>query len=120
MIEECWFIEGKRVGPFLLGKRVYHSFGSTTSVNFDWNEAVSKKVLGFYHTHPFGEPFLSDEDITTMKAWVRAEGRPLICGVICSGVQSCWIFYRKGKYICYRKIPSFLNRSLYMGWVTSK
>lgn len=118
--EKCWFLVGKKIGQFYVGKIVYHSQGNTLKVDFDWESAVNERVLGFYHTHIDGLPYLSDEDETTMRAWVRSEGRSMLCGVITDESQSCWIFYRRAKSIRYMRMISFLLGNLFIGWFKEK
>jgi proteasome lid subunit RPN8/RPN11 len=36
-------------------------------------------VVGFYHTHPSGLAAPSVRDVRTMRAWVSAFGKPLLC-----------------------------------------
>jgi hypothetical protein len=119
-VEKCWFLIGRHIGKYYIGKLLYHSKGGTLNVKFDWEEAVKTSVLGFYHTHIDGDPYLSDEDETTMKAWVRAEGRPMLCGVITETSQSCWIFYRKGKSVRHMRMVSILLGNIFIGWKKHK
>jgi proteasome lid subunit RPN8/RPN11 len=42
-------------------------------------EERRQDVLGFFHTHPDGPPRPSSRDIRTMRAWVGAFGKPLVC-----------------------------------------
>jgi hypothetical protein len=63
----------------------YLSHGSPGSVDFDWEKAWDDKaIVGWRHTHPgvkFDTP--SSVDDRTMTSWVKALGRPVVCGVTC-------------------------------------
>jgi len=58
--------------------------GSPASVEFDaaWvlgREESRGDVVGFYHTHPCGQPGPSQRDLRTMRAWAGSFGKPLLC-----------------------------------------
>jgi proteasome lid subunit RPN8/RPN11 len=97
-IEECWFIYGIRVGRKIFGYKVYHASGTSGHVDFDWEKAMNPRLLGWLHTHPTGfGPHPSETDESTMRGWVRAKNKPLICGITCDG-QTLWHeYYRDGK-----------------------
>ena len=97
-----------------MGLLEHHSIGGSALVEFDWKEAVDKSVLGFYHTHAAGIPYLSSEDETTMKAWVCSEGRPMLCGVVSEGEHTCWLFYRREGKIRYRQIHASVFGPLFI------
>ena len=119
-VEKCWFIGGLNFKNFYIGKLYHHSDGTTLSVDFDWKMAVKNTVLGFYHTHIDGDPYLSNEDTTTMRTWVISEGRPMICGVMSGNSQACWLFYRKNKSIRYRRIRGFLFGNFFIAYKGDK
>lgn len=56
-----------------------------TGVDFDYKKVMEYEdnpdfeVLGFYHTHPPLQVFMSYTDVETMKAWVKCLGRSLFC-----------------------------------------
>jgi proteasome lid subunit RPN8/RPN11 len=58
--------------------------GEIASVHFDAAGVLSREekngdVVGFYHTHPAGEPTPSQRDLRTMRAWAGSFGKPLLC-----------------------------------------
>ena len=58
--------------------------GSPADVEFDadWvldREETRGDVVGFYHTHPSGQPNPSERDLRTMRAWAGSFGKPLLC-----------------------------------------
>lgn len=93
-MEECWFIYGMKIGPCWVGRLKYHSRGTVASVDFDWSKAANVTIIGFYHSHPGGRPSPSTRDDRTMSAWVRAEGRPLLCGIFSNNLQQCFVYKR--------------------------
>lgn len=94
--EECWFIRGWKFGPYYLGWLDWHSKGTVASVDFDWEKAMKGNILGFYHSHPLGMTSPSTRDDRTMGAWVRAEGRSLLCGIFSGKDQACYRYDREG------------------------
>lgn len=103
IMEECWFIYGKKIGSCWIGRLKYHSRGAAASVDFDWSLATNKNIIGFYHSHPGGCPEPSTRDDKTMSAWVRAEGRSLLCGIFGHRDHKCYV-YRKnnhGNMVCF-------------------
>ena len=113
--DDCWFLHGFELGPFYVGRLEYHSSGNGCNVDFDWSEAVRDSLLGFYHSHGGGDPYISAEDESTMKCWVRSEGRPMLCGVISGNKQRCWVFYRKKGTIRYCSIQSIIVGPVFIG-----
>lgn len=83
--EECWIIYGFETNKYMYGFLNYESIGSFGSVNFDWEKIFSRRkhLLGFLHTHPSGIKDPSGIDYKTMCSWVKALGKPLICGIKC-------------------------------------
>lgn len=82
--ERCWTIVGCRQGRFWYGRRRRPAAGDCTKVEFDgaWSllrEETRGDVVGFYHTHPAGPASPSQRDVRTMRAWVEAFGKPLLC-----------------------------------------
>ena len=93
-IEECWFIYGIWIGrSSFIGHLVHHSAGTSGSVDFDWKESMSPRLLGWLHSHPpsFGVG-PSDTDESAMRGWVRARNDKLICG-ISSMEHFNWLLY---------------------------
>jgi hypothetical protein len=41
-----------------------------------------------------------------MKAWVIAEGKPMICGIFCDGSDYAYIYFKEGKEIMCRTLES--------------
>jgi len=89
--EDCWFVYGMKVGSLYVGRCVHHSQGSAGGVDFDWELAWKKKPIGWFHSHP-GEKFTqpSSTDHKTMRSWVRAFGRPVLCGISCGTDFECY------------------------------
>jgi len=113
--EECWIIYGYKWGGSMYGLMKYESEGSPGSVDFNWQKVVqdAKKILGFNHTHPSGYSSPSDIDDNTMIGWVKALGKPLLCGIESGGTQRIYLYERKnGKVICqelnFKKIGNFI------------
>ena len=131
-VESVWFLYGVRVGGIYAGYLVYQGDGTVVSVEFDWSAAFFKKLgvnesdsrlLGFYHTHPGGRPAPSATDIETMDSWVKAEGRPMLCGIRSGDDQACYLFRRASEDMSdplsaktkYKKIRSILRGNLFLG-----
>jgi proteasome lid subunit RPN8/RPN11 len=84
VVEQCWTLVGQRRGRIWLCRRLRHVSGEQASVRFDGLWALEREethgdVVGFLHTHPDGPATPSDRDVPTMRAWVRAFGKPLLC-----------------------------------------
>lgn len=92
--EECWFLFGIKIRNFYVGYLKYHSKGGMGSVSFEWEDALKGKLIGFYHTHPCGDPYPSSTDDGTMKTWVKSEGKPMLCGIKSRGKQACFLYRR--------------------------
>ena len=94
--ETCWFIYGFKIKRVYFGIMVKQSTGGPASVDFDWRKVFRqrKALIGFFHTHPDGVDDLSQIDHRTMRGWVTALGKPLLCGIKESG-QTQMIFYHK-------------------------
>ena len=106
--EECWIIYGYEWEDDKYGLLVYESEGTAASVDFDWEKVIknAKIVQGFNHTHPGGHPSPSDIDDNTMKGWVKALGKSLLCGIKSNDEQRMYLYERaeEGIVIC-REIP---------------
>lgn len=113
-VEYCWFLKGINMGPFYFGCRIFHSIGTMAGVEFKWQEAIG--ILGFYHTHPYGFDDLSNEDITTMNAWVKAEGRSLLCGINSGNKKTCWRFFRQNDRIIYNRVKFLFLGPFFIGF----
>jgi len=105
--EECWIIYGYKWRESMYGWMKYESKGNPGSVDFDWKKVFknSKKILGFSHTHPGGFPSPSSLDDTTMIGWVKALGKPLLCGIESNGIQKMYLYERINGEVKYREIP---------------
>ena len=55
-------------------------------------EEARGDVIGFCHTHPAGPDALSRRDVRTMRAWVQAFGKPLLCLVQMPGKVAAFRF----------------------------
>lgn len=58
--------------------------GRPASVEFDGPAVLEREerkgdVIGFLHTHPNSDAEPSRRDLRTMRAWVSAFGKPLLC-----------------------------------------
>ncbi len=94
--EECFFLYGLKIFGFYFGLLRHHSVGKRSEVRFNWKKvAKAHFLLGFFHSHPPGCFYCSERDKETMNAWVRAEGRPLICGIICEDKHLTYLFHRQ-------------------------
>jgi len=84
VVEQCWTLLGERRGRVWLCRRRKPIQGERTSVHFDGQWVLQREekhgdVVGFLHTHPDGPNEPSRRDVTTMRAWRRAFGKPLLC-----------------------------------------
>ena len=84
IVEEYWTLVGNRRGPIWYARRIDHRMGEAANVRFDGlgvlrREESRRDVLGFFHTHPDGQPVPSARDVRTMRAWCSAFGKPLWC-----------------------------------------
>ena len=110
--ERCWLLKGRRHCKWAYGQFIYESSGSPSSVHFDWKRVYKIKddIIGFNHTHPGGLSVPSTLDDKTMAGWVKALGKPLVCGIK-SDKQEFYVYERnpsdKYKIIC-RKVPFLL------------
>jgi hypothetical protein len=118
-VEECWFIYGLRLGSIYLGFLKYHSKGTAGSVDFDWHKALTPLLIGWYHSHP-GRKFLTPSSIDdrTMRSWIKATNKKLLCGIFCQDEQRCYCYYKDGmdddrESVIYRK-PVRANFSGFM------
>ncbi len=81
-IEACGFLLGKRMGEIGVVERVYRSKNilnssfeyqidlQTQLEIFEMAESMGLEVIGFYHSHPYWEPFWSNLDEERSKLWV--------------------------------------------------
>jgi hypothetical protein len=75
---------GRRRGRIWYARRIGRCRGEPASVAFDGpavlkREERQRDVIGFLHTHPTFEATPSRRDLDTMRAWVSAFGKPLLC-----------------------------------------
>ena len=96
-VEECWFVYGIKVLGRFFGFKVYHSSGTPGSVEFKWERALLKYMVGWVHTHPPGFNYVSGTDDKTMKGWSIALGKPLLCAVSCDGGVKAWQYWKETK-----------------------
>jgi proteasome lid subunit RPN8/RPN11 len=126
-LEEVWFLFGFRIHNLFFGFTVYQNKGEVAHVTFDWKKAFSflpflkdanKFLLGFYHTHPGGDPSPSTTDTETMGTWVKALGKRTLCGIKSGNVQKCYLYQRvsdKSPDIKYKKIKSVWINNFFYG-----
>ena len=82
--EHAWILVGRRKGRVWYARRIGRYAGEPASVEFDGaavlvREERKRDVVGFLHTHPVSEATPSRRDLDTMRAWVSAFGKPLLC-----------------------------------------
>jgi hypothetical protein len=82
--EQCWVLVGRRQGRIWYARRVGRSRGEPAEVEFDGPAVLAREerrrdVVGFLHTHPSSAAVPSRRDLATMRAWVSAFGKPLLC-----------------------------------------
>jgi proteasome lid subunit RPN8/RPN11 len=82
--EQCWALIGQHRGPIWFARRLGRWTGQPDRVEFDAaavlrREEQRRDVVGFLHTHPHCAARPSQRDIDTMRAWVSAFGKPLVC-----------------------------------------
>jgi len=105
--EDCWIIYGHKWGKNLYGVLRYESEGEPSSVNFDWEKVSknAKNIIGFCHTHPGGYLSPSPIDDITMAGWVKALGKPLICGIKVRNEIRIYVYERSRESVKgYRKV----------------
>ena len=83
-VEEAWVLVGRRRGRVWLMRKIGYAAGSVVSVEFHGASALVREerkgdVVGFLHTHPSSTAQPSRRDLVTMRAWVAAFGKPLLC-----------------------------------------
>jgi proteasome lid subunit RPN8/RPN11 len=81
--ENCWIIYGFRTKKYLYGFLIHEAIGTPGSVNFDWEKVFKRRkiFLGVHHTHPDNYCTPSSTDNTTLIGWVKALGKPIVCGI---------------------------------------
>lgn len=82
--EACWVLIGRRRGRVWHARLATYSVGRPTTVEFDAASVLEREelrgdVVGFCHTHPSSPAIPSERDLKTMRAWVSAFGKPLLC-----------------------------------------
>ena len=128
--EEVWFLYGIRIFNFFFGFTVYQNKGEVAYVTFDWKKAFSflpfikdanKFLIGFYHTHPGGDPAPSSTDTSTMNSWVKALGKKALCGIRSGNKQKCYLYMRvseRSSEVKYKRINSVLFENIFIGKYT--
>jgi len=126
-VEEVWFLFGIRIFNLFFGFTVYQNSGEVAHVDFNWKKAFSflpflkdsnKFLIGFYHTHPGGDPYPSTTDTETMGTWVIALGKPTLCGIRSGNDQRCYLYKRvaaDSSDIKYKKISSVWYKNFFCG-----
>lgn len=82
--EQCWVLVGQRRGRVWYTRRIGRCSGDPAEVEFDGPAVLAREerrrdVVGFLHTHPSSAAVPSRRDLATMRAWVSAFGKPLLC-----------------------------------------
>lgn len=134
--EEVWFLYGIKINRLIIGFLLYQNSGTTCGVEFNLDKAffgmsnilrrllpLNKKkcdpwLRGFYHTHPGGDPLPSPIDDRTMSGWVKAMGRPMLCGIISGKNQGCFKYLKISNCpgVFYVSVDSILiKRRLFFG-----
>lgn len=121
-VEDCWILYGRRIGLLYIGRCVYHAAGTAGGVDFDYETSVNPRVLGWYHTHP-GKHFTTPSSIDekTMRSWVKANGREMLCGIRCGDEQKCYRFFRSSsnsRGIVFSRLFSILIGDFFIGFKT--
>ena len=82
-IEACGILAGKKQGAKAVVEKVYHAkniLNSTSAYRIDPKDQIKAfqeaemeglEIIGFYHSHPFWEPYWSKEDEEKGKAWTN-------------------------------------------------
>lgn len=75
---------GRRRGRIWYARRTSRRAGEPAQVEFDASAVLEREeargdVIGFLHTHPNSPASPSRRDLKTMRAWVCAFGKPLLC-----------------------------------------
>lgn len=104
--EECWIMYGFRILDNLYGIRIWESMGSPGSVDFNWQKIFKEhqKIIGFIHTHPKGHFIPSSIDDTTMSGWVKAMGKPLLCGIESEGIIAMYLYWKQEDKVIYQEV----------------
>ena len=115
--EQCWVILGSRFGSCWFGRFHFLSTGDPNEVAFAAEDVFERQdlkndVIGFVHTHPYTDAYPSATDHATMKAWVTALGKPLVCGIIGTDGLKSYVYeddesdpvssriFKLGNFIC--------------------
>ncbi len=93
--EESYILVGDLYGPAWVTSAISYELGIPARVGFN-HELVRRdpdRVIGWIHTHPSMIASPSATDISTMNAWVVAEGRPFVCCIQgADGLRCFWFF----------------------------
>ena len=94
--EQYWLLTGALAGPAWYGRRRDSRRGRPCDVTFDHRIVYDREdrhgdVVGFLHTHPGMTASPSQTDLDTMRAWVLAMGKPLVCAILGrDGLRAHW------------------------------
>jgi len=104
--EESWIIYGFPFQDHLFGLSIWESEGSPGNVDFNWQKVFKKhkKIIGFIHTHPDGFYIPSSTDDNTMIGWVKAMGKPLLCGIKSKEILVMYLYWREQGNVVYREV----------------
>jgi proteasome lid subunit RPN8/RPN11 len=95
--EQCWVLLGQEDRQLWWAYLRNRTEGAPTSVRSDasWvlaREETTGDVIGFCHTHPHWPATPSGTDTATMRAWVLAFGKPLVCVIFGTDGNKGWWF----------------------------
>lgn len=96
-VEQCWTLVGQRRGHLWQARLRQPVQGEPNRVAFDaaWvlaREEAEGDVVGFYHTHPSGNPRPSQRDDRTMRSWCGALGKPLLCLIEADDALNAYVY----------------------------
>lgn len=77
------------------------------SVEFMWKNVWDRHiehgdVIGFFHTHPEGCPWMSERDKKTFHSWLVGIGGPRYAVILCDGIWYCWKLSLIGTELIYQ------------------
>lgn len=107
-----------------IGKIDMFNEGEPSSVSFDHTKLLNKiknnhNLIGFYHTHPNMDAFVSTTDYNTMSGWTISEGKPLFCLIEGNNGLKTYIFVEQPETVSFieanMKIKQF--GKFIFGWI---